>query len=131
MLYEIDGHEDDRLIAVLDMFRRFETSCIAYKTLNGFHFVGLTPMTAQEWGYYFQRLQNRVPEYFSGQTLRISLKENEKQEMVYLNLRYPYIERLGYMYFRRFNIPESEIVHFGEGMKYTCVFEKYWTGKIR
>lgn len=130
MLYEIDGHDTTTYLDVISQFQRMETSFISYKTLNGYHFVGLTPMNAQTWGNYFQRLQNTVPEYFSGQTLRISLKEGEKQEACYYTFRYPYLQRLARMYIRRFKIEESEIPYFGESPNYSCVFEKYWTGKI-
>ena len=131
LFYEIDGHDNDsRLLNVVGCFNRLPTSWVAYKTLNGYHFVGLSPITAQEWGYWFCNLQNLVPEYYSGQTLRLSLKENEKQELQYTSFNFPYLERLAGMYIRRFNIPKNEVPTFGEMPKYSCVFEKYWTTKI-
>lgn len=130
MLYEIDGHDQSKLQHVISMFECMQTSFISYKSLNGYHFVGLTPINALTWGNYFQKLQNRIAEYFSGQTLRVSLKEGEKQELVNYSFRYPYLQRLARMYIRRFNIEESNIPHFGESPDYSCVFEKYWTGKI-
>lgn len=130
MLYEVDGFDSGAHLEVISQFKRMETSYICYSTLNGYHFVGLSPITAQQWGNYFTRLQNIVPEYFSGQTLRISLKEGENQELVKYNFNHPFIPRLTFMYCRRFNIPSSEIPIYGEPPNYSCVFEKYWTGKI-
>jgi len=128
--YEIDSHNENEMYSIIDVFERLKTSYIAYKSLNGYHFVGLTPLTAQQWGNYFTYLQNRVPEYFSGQTLRVSLKENEKQELIKFNFNYPFIQKLTFMYCRRFNIDKSEIPIYGEPPNYSSVFEKYWTGKI-
>ena len=130
LFYEIDGHDDHKELQILSIFNRFETSYIAYQTLNGYHFVGLTPINAQQWGQWFTILQNTVPEYFSGQTLRLSLKEGETQRLVSYSTQYPYLERLANMYIRRFNIPKNEVPTFGEMPKYSCVFEKYWTTKI-
>lgn len=130
VLYEIDGHNENLLYQIIDVLERLNISYIAYKTLNGYHFVGLSPVSAQQWGNYFTYLHNRVPEYFSGQTLRLSLKEGEKQELVKYNFNYPFIQRLTFMYCRRFDIPNSEIPIYGEPLNYVSVFEKYWTGKI-
>ncbi len=130
LLYEVDSHEESDIISVLDVFRRIETSFIAYKTKHGAHVVGLSPLDSQQWGYWFGLLQRRKPEYFSGQTLRLSLKENEKQELIELNLRYPYLERLARMYFKRFDIKSENIALYHNPPVYSCVFEKYWTGKI-
>jgi|SRR6185503_609916 len=127
--YEIDSHNENEMYSIIDVFERLRTSYIAYKSLNGYHFVGLSPLTAQQWGNYFTYLQNRVPEYFSGQTLRVSLKENEKQELVKFNFNYPFIQKLTFMYCRRFNIDKSEIPIYGEPPNYTSVFERYWTTK--
>lgn len=128
--YEIDSHDENQLYQIIDVYERLNISYVSYKTLNGYHFVGLSPVSAQQWGNYFTYLQNRVPEYFSGQTLRLSLKEGEKQELVKYNFNYPFIQRLTFMYCRRFNIPNSEIPIYGEPLNYVSVFEKYWTGKI-
>jgi hypothetical protein len=129
LFYEIDSHDDTSLMAITSYYSRISTSYIVYKTMNGFHFVGLSPLNAQQWGYHFQTLQNIVPEYFSGQTLRLSLKENEKQELVKFNFNHPFLQKLTFMYCRRFNIDKSEIPVYGEPPNYTSVFERYWTTK--
>jgi len=129
LFYEIDQHDIFETYHVIDILERLNTSYIAYKSLNGYHFVGLTPLTAQQWGNYFTYLQNRVPEYFSGQTIRVSLKENEKQELVKFNFNHPFLQKLTFMYCRRFNIDKSEIPIYGEPPNYTSVFERYWTTK--
>ena|SRR5688572_23070162 len=128
--YEIDGHDTSECLAIIAYYSRVETSYICYKTKNGFHFIGLTPINAQKWGHHFQTLQNVIPEYYNGQTLRMSLKENEKQELIHYSFRYPYIERLARVYINRFNIPKENIPIYGEPPIYSCVFEKYWSAKI-
>lgn len=130
LLYEIDGHDESKCLSIISLLSRIETSFVVYKTRGGFHFVGLSLMNAQQWGYNFQRLQNTCPEYFSGQTLRLTLKENENQELIHYSFRYPYLERLANVYIKRFNIPKENIPLFGAPLKYVCVFEKYWTEKI-
>ena len=130
LLYEIDGHEEHNCFQIIDLYSKMSTSFICYKTKNGFHFVGLTPMNSISWGHHFQKLQNVLSEYFSGQTLRLSLKEEEKQELIHYSFRFPYMERLASIYIKRFNIPKENIPLFGEPPKYYAVYEKYWTEKI-
>jgi hypothetical protein len=130
MLYEVDGHETEKALRVISIFNRIPQSYIAYKTKHGYHFVGLSPMDAQQWGYYFAILQRVIPEYFSGQTLRLSLKEEEKQELIHISMYYPYLERLASIYFKRFNLPKELIPVYGEPPHYTAVYEKYWSEKI-
>jgi hypothetical protein len=130
-LYEIDGTDPDyRVISMIATVSKMETSYVVYRTKNGYHLVGLTPINAQKWGYWFQTMQNSIPEYFSGQTLRLSLKEGEKQELIYYSFRYPYLERLARIYIKRFGIKKEDIPLFGSPPAYSCVFEKYWTEKI-
>lgn len=129
VLYEIDGHDENKALNVVSTIDKMETSFIAYKTKNGFHFVGLTPINAQLWGNYFQMLQNAHKEYYSGQTLRMSLKENEKQELIHASFRYPTILNLWMLYTKRF--PELGNYSVRDlTANYNCVFEKYWSVKI-
>lgn len=131
LFYEIDGHDDYNLHRLIKLLYKMPISWVLYKTLNGYHSVGLTPISATEEGCWHDIIQRIVPEYFSGQTLRLSLKENEKQELIDYTFWYPYLERLASIYIKRFNIPGSEIPKYGEPPVYTCVFEKYWTDKIQ
>lgn len=130
MLYELDNHEEHDYLQIVSIFSRMQTSFVCYKTKNGFHSVGLTPIDSDVWGIMFKRLQITCPEYFSGETLRLSLKENEKQELIHYSFRYPYLERLASIYIKRFNIPKDKIPIYGEPPNYNCVFEKYWSVKI-
>lgn len=130
ILYELDGHDESQYHAISRLFAKMNISWLSYKSLHGFHFVGLTPISATHEGLWHDVLQRTVPEYFSGQTLRISLKESEKQELIDFSLETPYLEKLAGMYAKRFNIPKSDIPVYGEMPKYSCVFEKYWTDKI-
>lgn len=129
MLYEVDGHDDHQLAIALDVFRRSGTSYICYQSKNGFHFVGFTPLRSAQWGYWFDKLQMVAPEYYSGQTLRVSLKEGETQRLIESDFKHPYVFRLARMYARRFGI-EKELPIYGEMPIYSSVFERYWTGKI-
>ena len=127
--YEIDGHSLKKCKKMIAFIEQCETSYVCYKTKNGFHAVGLSPISAGEEGMYHDYMQIFLPEYFSGQTIRMSLKEGEKQKLIDYSFKYPYLERLANVYIRRFNIP-LPIKHDNPPV-YTCVFEKYWTGKIR
>ena len=128
LLYEIDGHDDNKFAQVLDVYNRCATSFVAYRTKGGFHVVGLTPLSIMQWGVYFQKLQNRVPEYYAGNTLRVSLKQGEMQTLEGYSLRFPYIQWLANIYLHRFGVKDTPI--YGDMPKYSCVFEKYWTTKI-
>lgn len=129
LFYEIDSHDMNQYLKVKYAFDNVNISYVSYQTLNGFHFVGLTPISASLEGVMHDYLQTKVPEYFSGQTLRISLKEGEKQELMAYSFKFPYIERLSRLYSKRFHI-EDRLIDHTEKPKYSCVFEKYWTGKI-
>jgi hypothetical protein len=128
IFYEIDGHDENKLSQILSMFERMDISYICYQTLNGFHFVGLTPISATKEGLWHDKLQSRVSEYYAGNTLRVSLKANEEQKLIGYSLRYPYIERLANIYLHRFGVKDTPI--YGDMPKYSCVFEKYWTTKV-
>ena len=129
--YEIDGHSKKNLNEILFLGESLQMSYISYKSKNGFHFVGLTPISATLEGYYHDYVQKIKPEYFSGQTIRMSLKEGEKQKLIDYSFEYPYLERLASVYMRRFNIHKEDIIIHDNPPIYTCVFEKYRTDKIR
>jgi hypothetical protein len=129
-LYEIDNHEEHDCLQMIDLVNRFETSYICYKTKAGFHLVGLTPITSKQWGCWFDTIQRILPEYFSGQTLRLTRKIDEIQEMIHYSFRYPYLERLASIYIKRFGIPKEFVPIYGEPPKYNCVYEKYWSIKV-
>lgn len=127
LFYEIDGHDENTLNDVLSIFTKFPISHIVYKSLNGYHFVGLTPLTASRWGQYFERLQHVVPEYYSGHTLRGSLKPGEKQELIGYSFRFPLMYNLAHLYAKRFNI--GDIPEYPDMPKWYRIFETYWTTK--
>lgn len=104
-------------------------SYIIYRTKGGIHVVGLTPMNAENCGIVFQHLQYLSPEYYSGQTIRISRKQNETQSLIYSNLNHPVIYNLLMMYKKRF--PEMKLEFGGKLLRdYKLVFEKYWSYKL-
>lgn len=130
IFYEIDGHDEHKMFMVKGIFYRMPISWVMYKTLHGYHVVGLTPITASQEGVWHDKLQSIVPEYFSGHTIRLSLKSNEEQELVDYSFNYPYLERLASIYIKRFNIPKYHIPIYGDMPKHACVFERYWSSKI-
>jgi len=129
LFYEIDSEDETEALRLVSTLDKMETSFIVYKTKNGYHALGLTPLTPLLWGAYFTKLQNVLPEYYSGQILRMSLKENEKQELIHASFRYPVLLNLWMLYKKRF--PELDNYSVKSLLSdYNCVFEKYWSVKI-
>lgn len=127
LLYEIDG--DNYVHQVKSLLDRMGMSYIIYSTKNGYHFLCVNPVTAQMWGAYFQMLQNRFPEFYSGQTLRFSAKKDEKRELFAFSFVRPYIVKLVKKYADMLHIPDNEIPIFGTPPAYSIVLEKYWSEK--
>lgn len=125
-----DATQEDinKIIHYLDT-PNMNMSYIIYRTKGGIHVIGLTPMNAENWGIVFQHLQYLTPEYYSGQTIRVSRKQNETQSLIYYNFNYPLIYNLAMMYKKRF--PEIHL-EFGDKLlrNYKLVFEKYWSYKL-
>ena len=96
---------------------------IIYSTKNGFHFVGLTPVDCFEWSVYFDKLKEKFHEYYSGQTIRLTLKKDEHQKLIMYNDKMPVAYPLARIYEKRFNIK------FPYKFTYNAVFEKYDTRK--
>ena len=125
-----DATQEDinKIIHYLDT-PNMNMSYLIYRTKAGIHVIGLTPMNAENWGIVFQELQRLVPEYYSGQTIRVSRKQNETQSLIYYNLNYPVIYNLVMMYQKRF--PEMRLSFGGKLLRnYKIVFEKYWSYKL-
>jgi hypothetical protein len=136
LFYDIDSPTEadiKNLVEYLDELKCI--SYIIYSTKAGLHVVGLTPLNSSMWGVIFAQLQIRFPEYYSGQTIRLSRKENEKQELIYSNLEYPIIPNLLELYSKRFFQNESKAFfeEFQENLIYdnhwSLVFERYWSQK--
>jgi len=130
LLYDIDSHDID-LNILRNLLDSFEVSYLVYKTKNGYHVVGLTPIpTAKQWGIMFDDLQKLFPEYYNGQTIRIWRKKDEIQEFMFCNLKYPVISNLLQKFEKRFNwsINRNELPIFTKEHWY-LIHEIYWTLK--
>lgn len=128
IFYDVDNPSEGDIKNIIDFMEIQQVSYIIYSTKHGIHLIGLTPLNAIKWVSIHNGLLGLVPEYFSGQTIRVSLKEGEKQELIMTNLHYPLITNLYKIYRKRFDIPD---IQFMELMieDYHLVFEKYWSKK--
>lgn len=130
LLYEVDSYGQEHINTstwyMTSLFHKMKISFIVYRTKNGIHGVALTPITATQEGAWHDKLQDYIPEYYSGTAIRVSLKPNEKQELLDYSLEFPYCRKLTQMYCRRFNIPYP---NESLARDYNAVFEKYWTTK--
>ena len=127
IFYEIDDKDETKGTLIKSMYECFETSYIIYKTLHGYHAVGLTPMRSQQWGHYYERLENVFKEYYNGNVLRISAKESEHRELFAFSFRFPYIEKLCQWYSTMLHIDKSELPIFGDMPNYKIYFERYYS----
>jgi len=128
LFYDIDSPSKadiKHLIEYLDELKCI--SYIMYSTKAGLHVVGLTPLNSSMWGVIFAQLQMKFPEYYSGQTIRLSRKEGEKQELICCNLEYPVVINLYNIYQKRF--PKIDYELFPTEEHWSLVFEKYWSVK--
>jgi hypothetical protein len=133
LFYDIDKPTDADVAEIIDTMHGLRISYIMYSTKNGLHLIGLTPINAFTYGVAFSRLKRIMPEYYSGQTIRVSRKENEKQELIFYDLDYPVIMNLLHLYAKRFSPLQTENyidwVNAGMHREWTLVFEKYWSKK--
>ena len=128
LFYDVDNQSQHTKELLGEIMNKAEISFIVYTTKHGMHVIGLTPMNLLEYATYFERLNNLIPEYYSGQTIRLSRKEGETQELLGYNLDYPILKNLISIYQKRFPqlylSPDAKLI---EG--YSLVFEKYWSVK--
>lgn len=106
------------------------TAYLMYRTKHGAHLVGLTPLEPMVWGYLMQACKTQFPNYYSGQTIRVSRKKDEIQEFMEILTTEPVIPRLYEMYRKRFTAMPSIDLCQQTPEDWHCVFEKYWTGKL-
>lgn len=103
---------------------REHVSYILYSTKHGTHFVGLTPLDSMQYAIMFTNLKSMFHSYYSGDTIRLSLKEGEVQVLLVMNDQYgEVIPNLRNLWAKRFNYPKlpwNKVTG-----KYLLVFEKY------
>ena len=136
LFYDVDNPTGNNLKYIHETMEVFKMSYIIYKTKHGIHVVGLTPLSIEKHALTFRTLHDYVPEYYSGQTLRLSRKEGENQELLFHNFEYPIIDNLLEIYSKRFF--KDKHLSFFESFqkqliiepKWRLVFEKFWTSKV-
>jgi len=129
LFYDLDRPTEEDIDILHDYMQTFAISYLIYKTKNGIHAVGLTPLAISQYAGMFLCLQEDIPEYYSGQTIRLSRKEGETQELLSFNLGYPVIINLLSIYRKRF--PHLPIKHDKDVLEgWRLVFEKFWTSKV-
>lgn len=130
LFYDIDGEPNCNIEDVASICN---VSYICYKTKHGYHFVSFTPLTILEYAEAFTFLKRMFGGYYSGQTIRLSLKAGERQEVVHLDTsKYYTIPNLYNIYAKRFGLPRKDLRRDAIGRFapiYHLVFEKYWTDK--
>ena len=132
LLYDKDSQDDDVIKEMKECY--YGISFLIYKTKHGIHGIGLTPMSIEHYASRFQLLQDIIPEYYSGQTIRVSRKQDEKQELIHYNFNYPILPNLLHIYAKRFfhDKPVSFYEEFQKNLindHWNLVFEKYWSSK--
>lgn len=133
IFYDVDNPSEGDIKNIIDFMEQSRVSYIIYSTKHGIHIIGLSPLNAMKWASMHDGLLGLVPEYFSGQTIRVSLKEGEKQELIFYNLQYPLMRNLLQVYLRRFPklLDNNDGHNCSTAMtEYHLVFEKYWSKKI-
>jgi len=135
LFYEVDNPTETQIKDIINFLDIQRLAYLMYSTKGGLHVIGLTPMSITNHAIIFSSLQDRVPEYFSGETIRLSRKEGEKQEYIYCNLDYPIIPNLFEIYSKRFfqNKSKEFFELFQQNLitdtQWHLVFEKYWSFK--
>lgn len=129
MFYDIDTPIDtDALTQIDTLSRQFGMSYILYKTLHGFHYVGLTPLDCITWAEMFWQFKQLFKSYYSGNVIRLSRKKDEIQEPIMCVLTYgEVIPNLYNLYCDRFHWQKKAWTR--EDSKFLLVFEKYTTVK--
>ena len=129
LFYDIDKPITQNEIDWIDEYcKDSQISYLLIKTKNGHHFIGLTPMNSINWGYHFNTFHEMFSSYYGGIIIRLSLKENEQQELLVKNTTYgEVIPNLYNLYANRFNY--EKLPWTRATAKYLLIFEKYRTEK--
>lgn len=127
VFYDIDKPiTQNELDKLDDAMQEHKISYLLIKTKHGHHLIGLTPVDSYRWGYIFAHLKEMFNGYYGGIVIRLSLKEDEKQELLVKNTSYgEVIPNLYNLYAKRFNY--DKLMWNKEFSKHLLVFEKYRT----
>lgn len=137
--HDIVGHEEIKYLLFYDIDRpvtqpeldnvdylmnKFRIAYMLYRTKNGHHIIGLTPLDALKWSEIFTALKYIFHSYYGGVVIRLSRKKDEQQELITLNEHYgEVVPNLFNLYADRFGLKKKHWIK--ETSKYLLVFEKY------
>lgn len=131
LFYDIDRTEltDDDITFIDSTLKTYGISYLLYKTKHGYHLIGLTPLTHQQWSSIFTIMKSRFHSYYGGIIIRLSRKPEEKQVLIKLEESYgEVIPNLFNVFASRFELQKKFWKR--ELAKYLLVFEVYRTEKI-
>jgi hypothetical protein len=127
VFYDIDKNNElsTNDLKIIDNIMAINSiSYMIIKTKHGYHIIGLTPIAIIKHATVFMKLKTLFNSYYSGDVIRLSLKEGEHQELVMMELSYgEVIPNLYNLYAKRFNYEKRPWIK--ETSKYLLVFEKY------
>lgn len=127
VFYDIDKPiTQNELDKLDDTMKEHKLAYMLIKTKHGHHLIGLTPVDAYRWGYIFTQLSEMFNGYYGGVIIRLSLKEDETQELLVRNTSYgEVIPNLSNIYANRFGYEKLEWTR--QTAQYLLIFEKYRT----
>lgn len=131
VFYDIDTKNisQDDIKFIDDSFKHWGISYLLYQTKNGFHIVGLSPLSMGQWCTAFTTLKNRFGSYYGGIVIRVSRKPLEQQVLITIHEEYGYvIPNLYNLYVSRF--PQLKRKPWVKELsKHVLVFERYRSDK--
>jgi len=131
ILYDIDKEQLDQheIEAIDNIMHLHQISYLLYKTKNGYHIIGLTPLNNFQWSSVFGALKGTFHSYHGGVVIRLSRKPDENQVLIKLEETYgQVIPNLLNVFATRFGLQKKPWKK--EFSKYLLVFETYRTEKI-
>ena len=125
LVYDIDFDFEPANWYLANWLRHFslkrKLSYILYTTKHGAHYIGLTPISALQWGKWFTVLDNHFDNFYSGHTIRLSPKKGEVQELLSYETRFPVASSVATIFEDKFKIK------FQNKVKLSRLPEKYWS----
>ena len=129
--YDIDmpNLSDDNLAWIDETLRGYCVSYLVYKTKNGYHVIGLTPLPVLQWAMLQKVFKNQFNSYYGGIVIRVSRKPQEEQVLIRFIEEYgEVIPNLWNIYCSRFEELQRK-PWVKELAKYLLVFERYRSEK--
>lgn len=130
LFYDIDKPELtlEQIKGIDEMMRQYNISYILYKTKNGYHLVGLSPLNILQHGMAFHTLKKMFEQYYGGIVIRVTQKQDEQQKLVVCEQGYgEVIPNLFNVFADRFGLEKKPWVR--QTSKYLLVFVRYRSDK--